>query len=192
MLLCEQKAQSALCRVGALWVLSLFSFCALSASGQAAVIPHAAMGVSSHTAGSASYETSTAALQALAAKGVKPHYLSEITALYALHPAQRLWADEHAVVQLQQQLAEVALSGIQPHFTQWVTWLTDASINGMARDVLLSDAMLGYLQFIDGVECNGTDWLYSSVPYRLQSPAPARVKQWRHALVAGNSAGFVS
>lgn len=94
------------------------------------------------------------------------------------------------MVQLQQQLAEVALSGIQPQFTQWVTWLTDASINGMARDVLLSDAMLGYLQFVDGVERNGTDWLYSSVPYRLQSPA--RVEQWRQALVAGNRAGFVS
>lgn len=154
MLLCEQKAQSTLCRVGAMWALSLFSFCALSASGQAAVIPHAAPGVSLHTAGSASHETRAAAL---AAKGVKPHYLSEITALYALHPAQRLWADEHAVVQLQQQLAEVALSGVQPQFTQWVTWLTDASINGMARDVLLSDAMLGYLQFVDGVERNGTD-----------------------------------
>ncbi|MGX8942239.1 hypothetical protein ACWWJF_20320 [Symbiopectobacterium sp. Eva_TO] len=94
-----------------MWALSLFSFYALSASGQAAVISHAAPGVSSHTAGSASHETSAAALQALAAKGVKPHYLS----LYALHPAQRLWADEHAVVQLQQQLAEVALSGVQRH-----------------------------------------------------------------------------
>lgn len=192
MLLCEQKAQSTLCRVGTLWALSLFSLCALSATGQAAVISHAAPSVSSHTAGNASHETSAAALQALAAKGVKPHYLSDITALYALHPAQRLWADEHAVVQLQQQLAEVALSGVQPQFTQWVTWLTDASIKGMERDVLLSDAMLGYLQFVDGVERNGTDWLYSSVPYRLQSPAPARVEQWRQALVAGNSVGFVS
>lgn len=86
----------------------------------------------------------------------------------------------------------MALSGVQPQFTQWVTWLTDASIKGMARDVLLSDAMLGYLYFVDGVERNGTDWLYSSVPYRLQPPAPARVEQWRQALVAGNGAGFVS
>lgn len=62
MLLCEQKAQSTLCRVGALWALSLFSFCVLSATGQAAITPHAASSVSAHTAGSTSHETSVVAL----------------------------------------------------------------------------------------------------------------------------------
>lgn len=192
MLLCEQKAQSKLCRIGTLWALSLFSSCALSVTGQATVITHAPPSVPSLSAGSVSHEKSATALQALSAKGVKPHYLFEITALYAKHPTQLLWADERAVVQLQQQLAEVALSGVQPQFTQWVTWLTDASIKGMERDIILSDAMLGYLQFVDGVERNGTDWLYSSVPYRLQPPSAGRIEQWQQSIATGNSLGFVT
>jgi murein L,D-transpeptidase YcbB/YkuD len=48
----------------------------------------------------------------------------------------------------QQQLAEVAIAGFQPQFTTWVELLTDPAVTGMARDVVLSDAMMGYLQFV--------------------------------------------
>ncbi|MGK2960141.1 MAG: hypothetical protein ACSLEM_04275 [Candidatus Malihini olakiniferum] len=41
-----------------------------------------------------------AALQALSVHGIKPHFLSEITVLYAQHSQQLLLADERAVVQL--------------------------------------------------------------------------------------------
>jgi murein L,D-transpeptidase YcbB/YkuD len=36
----------------------------------------------------------------------------------------------------------------------------------MARDVVLSDAMMGYLHFVAGIPVKG-NWLYSSKPYTL-------------------------
>ncbi len=61
---------------------------------------------------------------------------------------QPMWQYRAAVQQFQQQLAEVAMSGVQPQFTRWVDRLTDPAISGFARYIVLSDAMLGYLQFV--------------------------------------------
>lgn len=124
--------------------------------------------------------------------GVAPHYLAELTALYAHRHMQPLWSDGRAVTAFQQQLAEVALSGVQPQFITWVTWLTDPKLSGMARDVVLSDAMLGYLQFVSGVAKNGNGWLYGTEPYALAAPLPALVNQWLNAVNAGDDAVFVS
>lgn len=186
MLLCEQNTQRRLCWVGALWVTSLLP----SFSVSAAVPSASAVGL--HAAAATSGEHSRASLQAQLPHGITPHYLTDLGALYAQHAMKPMWADERAVHQFQQQLAEVAISGVQPQFTQWVNWLTDARLTGMARDVVLSDAMLGYLQFVAGVERYGTDWLYSSVPYRLQSPSAASVAQWQQAVNTGTSAAFVA
>lgn len=124
-------------------------------------------------------------------KSATPKYLSELSLLYASRSMQPMWADQRAVQQFQQQLAELAISGIQPQFTTWVSWLTDPQITGFARDIILSDAMLGYLHFVSDVGRNGNNWLYSSVPYRLQSPAPDAVSQWQQSVASGSSAAYV-
>jgi murein L,D-transpeptidase YcbB/YkuD len=36
--------------------------------------------------------------------------------------------------------------------------------------VVLSDAMMGYLQFVAGIPVNGNRWLYSDKPYKLATP----------------------
>ncbi|AUC41141.1 L,D-transpeptidase YcbB [Dickeya solani RNS 08.23.3.1.A] len=137
---------------------------------------------------SKSHTSVTAGLPA----GISPYYLSELTALYTRQHMQPMWSDSHVVKAFQQQLAEVALSGIQPQFTTWVTWLTDPKLNGFARDVVLSDAMLGYMQFVAGVERNGNSWLYSSVPYKLAMPAAAMTEQWQQAVATGNGLAFIA
>jgi murein L,D-transpeptidase YcbB/YkuD len=131
-------------------------------------------------------------LQAELPKGVKPLYLSSLSSLYAANHMQPMWEDRDAVHQFQQQLAELALSGIQPQFTQWVKWLTDPQITGMARDIVLSDAMLGYLQFVSGVEANGDNWLYSSTPYKMTTPPLTVINQWQLALRKGTTAGYMA
>ncbi len=66
-----------------------------------------------------------------------------------------MWENREAVQAFQQQLAEIAIAGFQPQFTTRVSLLTDPAVTGMARDVVLSDAMMGYLHFISGIPTQG-------------------------------------
>jgi len=50
----------------------------------------------------------------------QPFYLGPLATLYASRHMQPLWQDPQAVQKFQQQLAEVALSGVQPQFTRWI------------------------------------------------------------------------
>lgn len=150
-------------------------------------IPPVSAPVTSYTATQARSEL----LSTLPA-GYKPFYLSSLAPLYAAHNMQPMWQDRQAVQQFQQQLAEVAISGVQPQFTQWVKLLTNPAITGMARDVVLSDAMMGYLQFVSTVPAKGETWLYSNVPYKLEVPTLSVINQWQRAVQQGGSAVFVN
>lgn len=124
--------------------------------------------------------------------GARPFYLPALASLYAARNMQPIWQDREAVLQFQQQLAEVALSGVQPQFTRWVERLTDPDIKGFARDVVLSDAMLGYLQFVSSVPREGENWLYSNVPYKLAMPTMSVVNQWQNAVVQDGARAFIA
>ncbi|WNN45856.1 MULTISPECIES: L,D-transpeptidase [Winslowiella] len=121
----------------------------------------------------------------------KPFYLGSLASLYAARDMQPLWQDREAVQQFQQQLAEVAISGVQPQFTQWIQQLTDPEVTGLARDIVLSDAMLGYLQFVSSVPVQGETWLYSNVPYKMTLPPVSVINQWQTAANAGALKTFV-
>lgn len=124
--------------------------------------------------------------------GYKPYYLTALAPLYSGNAMQPMWQDRQAVQQFQQQLAEVAISGVQPQFNLWVKLLTDPSVTGMARDVVLSDAMMGYLQFVSTVPAKGETWLYSNVPYKLAVPTMSAINQWQRAVQHGGTGVFVA
>lgn len=115
-------------------------------------------------------------------QGVTPRYLATLAPLYAANHMQPMWQDRETVQQFQQQLAELAISGIQPQFNQWVKQLTDPAISDMGRDIVLSDAMLGYLQFVSSIGANGNNWLYSNIPYKLATPPATVINQWQLAV----------
>ncbi|MCU6664337.1 L,D-transpeptidase [Silvania hatchlandensis] len=124
--------------------------------------------------------------------GYTPAYLNQLTLLYAARDMKPMWEDRDAVRAFQQQLAEVAIAGFQPQFTAWVELLTQPAVTGMARDVILSDAMMGYLQFVAGIPVNGNRWLYSSKPYKLATPPLSVINQWQVALDSGTVPRFVA
>lgn len=124
--------------------------------------------------------------------GYTPAYLNQLTLIYAARDMKPMWEDRDAVRAFQQQLAEVAIAGFQPQFTAWVELLTDPTVTGMARDVVLSDAMMGYLQFVAGIPVNGTRWLYSEKPYKLATPALSVINQWQVALDKGTLPRFIA
>lgn len=131
-------------------------------------------------------------LQAGLPAGYTPAYLNQLTLLYAARDMKPMWEDREAVRAFQQQLAEVAIAGFQPQFTAWVELLTDPTVTGMAHDVVLSDAMMGYLQFVAGIPVNGNRWLYSEKPYKLATPALSVINQWQVALDKGTLPRFIA
>ncbi len=142
--------------------------------------------------GSMSVVQSRSEILATLPKKMTPYYAANLAVLYASNHMQPMWQDRQAVQRFQQQLAEVAMSGIQPQFMQWVKWLSDPEIKGMARDIVLSDAMLGYLHFVSGVGTNGNVWLYSNVPYKMAMPPTAILNRWQQAVREGNTAAYMT
>ncbi|HDC2641546.1 TPA: L,D-transpeptidase [Salmonella enterica] len=139
-----------------------------------------------------SAEKVRADLQSQLPSGYTPVYMSQLTLLYAARDMKPMWDNRDAVKVFQQQLAEVAIAGFQPQFTAWVALLTDPAVNGMARDVVLSDAMMGYLHFIANIPVKGQRWLYSNKPYALATPPVSVIKQWQIALEEGQLPMFVA
>lgn len=119
-------------------------------------------------------------------------YLNQLTLLYAARGMKPMWDNRDAVQAFQQQLAEVAIAGFQPQFTRWVELLTDPAVSGMARDVVLSDAMLGYLHFVSNIPLQGNRWLYSDKPYTMATPPLSVINQWQLALDNGSLPSFVA
>lgn len=124
--------------------------------------------------------------------GYTPVYLNALSAFYAARDMKPMWENRDAVHAFQQQLAELAIAGIQPQFTTWVELLTDPSVTGMARDIVLSDAMMGYLQFVSGIPTEGNRWLYSATPYKMQTAPLSVINQWQVAVDQGTLVSFIA
>lgn len=136
-------------------------------------------------------EQSRLHIDALFPDGQKPLYSSTLARLYASHNMSMLWQDKNATVQFQQQLAVLSVSGVQPQFGRWAEQLADPALEGMNRDIVLSDAMLGYLQFVSGVTSHGESWLYSHQPYKMALPSTSLISKWQSAIIYDELTAFV-
>ncbi len=119
---------------------------------------------------------------------VKPIFTKQLVKVYADRQMQLLWQDETAIEQFQQQLAELALSGVQPQFSEWLLLLENSQLSELGRDVILSDAMMGYLQYLSSIQASGQYWLYSSRPYKMIAPTDLQMQPWLKS-VSQNSLG---
>ncbi|MEG1122761.1 MAG: L,D-transpeptidase [Citrobacter sp.] len=140
----------------------------------------------------ASAEKARAELRSQLPAGYTPVYISQLALLYAARDMKPMWENRDAVKAFQQQLAEVAIAGFQPQFTTWVALLTDPGVTGLARDAVLSDAMMGYLHFIANIPVKGNRWLYSEKPYALTTPPISVINQWQVALDNGQLTPFIA
>lgn len=114
-------------------------------------------------------------LQSWTPTGYKPLYLTQLAKVYQANNLALIWQDEKIVQQLQQQIAEVAMSGIQPQFGQWLIQLGAPELTKEARDLILSDAFLGYISFVEQVNKSGISLLYRDVMQTLPSPTDKSV-----------------
>ncbi|MCU6186075.1 L,D-transpeptidase [Citrobacter cronae] len=139
-----------------------------------------------------SVDKARADLQSQLPAGFTPVYMSQLERLYAARDMKPMWENRDAVKAFQQQLAEVAIAGFQPQFTTWVALLTDPAVTGQARDIVLSDALMGYLHFIANIPVKGNRWLYSNKPYALATPPISVINQWQVALDNGQLTSFIA
>ncbi|MDM3296904.1 L,D-transpeptidase [Citrobacter sp. Cc139] len=139
-----------------------------------------------------SVDKARADLQSQLPAGFTPVYMSQLELLYAARDMKPMWENRDAVKAFQQQLAEVAIAGFQPQFTTWVVLLTDPAVTGQARDIVLSDALMGYLHFIANIPVKGNRWLYSNKPYALATPPISVINQWQVALDNGQLTSFIA
>lgn len=139
-----------------------------------------------------SVDKARADLQSQLPAGFTPVYMSQLELLYAARDMKPMWENRDAVKAFQQQLAEVAIAGFQPQFTTWVALLTDPAVTGQARDIVLSDALMGYLHFIANIPVKGNRWLYSNKPYALATPPISVINQWQVALDNGQLTSFIA
>jgi murein L,D-transpeptidase YcbB/YkuD len=139
-----------------------------------------------------SVDNARAELQSQLPAGFTPVYMSQLELLYAAREMKPMWENREAVKAFQQQLAEVAIAGFQPQFTTWVALLTDPAVTGQARDIVLSDALMGYLHFIANIPVKGNRWLYSNKPYALATPPISVINQWQVALDNGQLTSFIT
>lgn len=124
-------------------------------------------------------------------ENVQLKYLSELSVVYSASEMKMQWADEKVQQQFQQQLAELALAGVNPQFGQWAKLLSEPEITGLARDAILSDALLGYLHYVNGVYGNGKRWLYNAGSYKIAAPSSAEIQQWQQAVHGGDLSAFI-
>ncbi|MTD40514.1 L,D-transpeptidase [Erwinia sp. CPCC 100877] len=145
---------------------------------------------------SAEVETSAADnrahLQSVLPSGYTPVYSDALAQLYVARNMNPMWDDTQAVRSFEQQLAEVAIAGVHPRFSAWVEKLADPEIQGMARDAVLSDALLGYLHFIASIPSQGKHWLYSESHWKMSLPPLSVINQWQLAIDNNRVAPFVA
>lgn len=110
-----------------------------------------------------------AKLQSWLPIGYKPSYLTQLVKVYQANNLVLIWQDEKIAQQLQEQIAEVAISGIQPQFGQWLVQLETPELTKEGRDIILSDAFLGYISFVEQVNKSGASLLYRNATQTLPS-----------------------
>lgn len=130
-------------------------------------------------------------LQSWSPTGYKPLYLTQLAKVYQANNLALIWQDEKIVQQLQQQIAEVAISGIQPQFGQWLTQLGTPELTKEARDLILSDAFLGYISFVEQVNKSGISLLYRNVMQTLPSPTDKSVVELQQNIQNNTLGSFV-
>lgn len=123
--------------------------------------------------------------------GYKPSYLTQLVKMYQANNLALIWQDEKIVQQLQQQIAEVAISGIQPQFGQWLTQLETPELTKEGRDIILSDAFLGYISFVEQVNKSGASLLYRSATQGLSAPSDNSVIELQQNIQNNTLGSFV-
>ncbi|MBD2810658.1 L,D-transpeptidase [Xenorhabdus sp. Vera] len=123
---------------------------------------------------------------------IKPIFFERLATLYTANNMKPLWQDKKTIQQFENQLIELSLAGFQPQFEKWLIQLHSPELNDMGRDILLSDAMLGYLHFVNDVKKKGNSWLYRKTPYKINLPTSQSIDKWQQHINNNNTLSYIT
>ncbi|PHM69108.1 L,D-transpeptidase [Xenorhabdus sp. KJ12.1] len=141
---------------------------------------------------SSSPEENKVQLLELLPKQVKPIYYQQLSRLYSVNNMKPLWRDETAIQNFKDQLFDLSLAGFQPQFGKWMIQLNSPELSEMGRDIILSDAMLGYLHYINNIHNKGDSWLYGKTPYKIDLPPNSLIEKWQQHVKNNNLSNYIS
>ncbi len=130
--------------------------------------------------------------------GHKLQYLSQVAKLYNDHDLKLFWQDKAQTEQFLNAFASVVASGVsssQARTLKQIAQLdnlpTLTEEQQLARDILLTDALLDYANYSTNVDSQAQRWLYSNNAYNPTTPGELLEQQWRNVLAQTNISAFV-
>lgn len=127
-------------------------------------------------------------------QAVSPHKLmltEAVAKAYLLNGFQPLWQDKGTEQRFLREYAAFALSGVSAKSAQSLQKIL--SLDGFARDVVLTDSFLDYLYYNKNVLSNANQWLYGNLgSYRPKAPDDNVIQLWAESVKNRNAAQFVT
>ncbi|MDH2999077.1 L,D-transpeptidase [Pasteurellaceae bacterium LFhippo2] len=115
---------------------------------------------------------------------------STVAKVYSDRDFAPMWNDKSAEKIFLKEYAAFVASGIS---TKSATALRQVlNSDGLARDILLTDAFLDYLYYNKNVGRNANEWLYNLGSYNTKAPDSSHITAWTRAVKAGSAGQYVS
>lgn len=121
---------------------------------------------------------------------IKLAFDKKLEALYTKSP-MHFWQSQAEIDAFKTQLTVMALSGINQQYVDWITTLSDDSLSNNIKEVVLTDAMIGYLNFTQQVPKQGSKWLYKTNSYNIAAADDTLLGTWIAAIEQGESNAFI-
>ncbi|MFC0180389.1 L,D-transpeptidase [Thorsellia kenyensis] len=108
-------------------------------------------------------------------------FTNELSELYTQYP-HKIWINEEEIKEFKQQLVLMGLAGIDKQYSEWIIELNNPNISSSDKELILSDAMLGYLNFVENVNKNKDTWLYQKNSYKVNAASNEELNRWLTSL----------
>lgn len=126
----------------------------------------------------------------LASNSINIIFANKLNEIYVQHPTA-IWSNASQRNAFEQQLTIMALSGIHPQYQNWIEAMTNEQLSESAKELVLSDAMIGYSYFTQNVAKLGDKWLYKSNSYKVASDNNPDLTPWISAVTSGQLSQYI-
>ncbi|QIW16549.1 L,D-transpeptidase [Pasteurellaceae bacterium RH1A] len=116
----------------------------------------------------------------------------DVAKLYLDNDFGLMWQDQKAQRTFIREYAVFAASGVSKSADKALQNILSKPQGELARDILLTDALLDFLYYQGNVAKQANNWLYQLGSYRTRSPNEAQQQRWLSAVKNGSTAQFIS
>ncbi|SES78612.1 L,D-transpeptidase [Thorsellia anophelis] len=115
----------------------------------------------------------------------------KIESLYTQNP-MHFWNSTNDINAFKTQLSLMALSGISSQYQEWLMTLSNDSLPDSVKELVLTDAMIGYLHFTQNAPKQGDKWLYKNNSYNLMAADESTLLSWINSIKSNQQTKFIN